>query len=209
MTPKSDGGSGGGDGARVLPTRMFAHLGEPSLAVLPSGRVVLDSRCPDGRGPYPGPKAPCDCDCRGVSVSDDGGLSWSAVLYDPSVPDPNCQGAVLGLRNGSIAFSNANSATARINPSVRLGKVVGYSGGRRNGGADSGSRSGPASSSSPALPSRVEWSATATGLATATTSAGYSSMFETPDGRVGVLWETDGHRPGCTGEGCSIVLSFI
>ena len=207
MTPKSDGGGGGGDGARVLPTRMFAHLGEPSLAVLPSGRVVLDSRCPDGRGPCPGPKAPCDCDCRGVSVSDDGGLSWSAVLYDPSVPDPNCQGAVLGLRNGSIAFSNANSATARVNPSVRLGKVVGYS--RRNGGADSGSRSGPASSSSPALPSRVEWSATATGLATATTSAGYSSMFETPDGRVGVLWETDGHRPGCTGEGCSIVLSFI
>jgi hypothetical protein len=48
-------------------------------------------------------------------------------------------------------------------------------------------------------------------LAAPGTSAGYSSLFEMPDGRVGVLWETEGDQRerGCRGEGCSIVLSFL
>ena len=46
-------------------------------------------------------------------------------------------------------------------------------------------------------------------LATATTSAGYSALFQRPDGRVGVLWETEGDVPGCRGEGCSIAVSFL
>ena len=181
--------------------RMFPHLGEPSLALLPSGRVVLDSRCPDGRRPYPGPGAPCDCDCRGVSVSGDGGLSWSAMVYDSAVPDPDCQGAVLGLQNGSIAFSNANSATRRVNPTVRLGSLARQ---QPTGGAGGTGGGAPG-----ATTGEVVWSTATTPLATATTSAGYSSLFETPDHRIGVLWETQGSKPGCTGEGCSIVLSFL
>ena len=46
-------------------------------------------------------------------------------------------------------------------------------------------------------------------LATATTSAGYSALFQRPDGRVGVLWETEGDVPGCRGQGCSIAVSFL
>ena len=53
------------------------------------------------------------------------------------------------------------------------------------------------------------WDARVTQLATATTSAGYSSLFQMPDGRIGVLWETEGGQQGCRGEGCSIVLSFV
>ena len=49
----------------------------------------------------------------------------------------------------------------------------------------------------------------ATQLATATTSAGYSALFQRPDGRVGVLWETEGDVPGCRGQGCSIAVSFL
>ena len=62
--------------------KKFGHLGEPSLAVVTQGHqqsIVLDSRCPDGRKPYPGPAAPCDCNCRGVSVSIDAGLTWSTT----------------------------------------------------------------------------------------------------------------------------------
>ena len=168
--------------------KMFPHLGEPSLTVLPNkgNVVVLDSRCPDGRRPYPGPSIPCDCLCRGVSVSTDGGETWGDMVYDKAVPDPNCQGAVLALRNESIAFSNANSPTHRINPSVRLGEVA------ANGLS-------------------VNWADTVTLLANEGTSAGYSSLFETSNGRIGVLWESEGDQPsrGCHGEGCSIVLSFL
>ena len=55
------------------------------------------------------------------------------------------------------------------------------------------------------------WSPSVLPLAAPGTSAGYSSLFEMPDGRVGVLWETEGDQRarGCRGEGCSIVLSFL
>ena len=164
--------------------RMFPHLGEPSLAVLRNGVVILDSRCPDGRGFYPGPAAPCNCNCRGVSVSHDHGVTWSPTNYDnTTVMDPDCQGAVLGLSNGSFVFSNPNSATERIDLSVRLGEGV--------------------------VGTTVEWSNHVTSLAGETTSAGYSSLFESDNGSVGVLWETQGQVKDCHGEGCSIVLSFL
>ena len=164
--------------------RGFAHLGEPSLTLLPGGALVLDARCPDGRKPYPGPASPCDCDCRGVGVSNDLGSSWGAMRFDSSVPDPDCQGAVMGLPNGSLAFSNAASPSGRHNMAVRLGRLRGN---------DS-----------------VAW-AGATPLATPATAAGYSSLAELPGGRLGVLWETQGGGParGCHGQGCEIVLSFL
>ena len=117
----------------------------------------------------------------------DGGSSWGEMVYDSAVPDPDCQGAVLGLPNGSLVFSNANSPSKRQNPSLRLGQVV-------------------MAQQRP----KVEWSATTTQLATTTTAAGYSSVFQMPSGQLGVLWETEGGQParGCRGEGCSIVLSL-
>ena len=68
-----------------------------------------------------GPAAPCDCNCRGTTLSRDGGSTWQTILYDPSLPDPDCQGAIIALLNGSVCFSNANSPTQRQDLSVRLG----------------------------------------------------------------------------------------
>ena len=95
---------------------------------------------------------------------------------------------MLGLRNGSLLFSNPNSAitNSRVNPSVRLGEVV-----RVGGGGE------------------VNWSTHAVPLASPTTSSGYSTMFEAEDGRVGVFWETEGDDDKCRGQGCSIVLSYL
>lgn len=191
-----DGGASWVDMSPLAPAgsraaRMFAHLGEPSLAVLSSGQLVLDSRCPDGRKPYPGPAAPCNCDCRGVSVSNDGGTSWSQTTFDASVADPDSQGAVLGLANGSIAFSNPNCRSGtRRNQAVRVGSL-----------ADSNA-------------TVVEWADSYVRVgATPETPGGYSSIFQFQgnDGRIGVLWETEGegqHARGCHGI-CSIVLSFV
>lgn len=164
---------------------MFQHLGEPSLTLLKNGILLLDARCPDGRGYYPGPASPCSCNCRGVSISKNNGMTWSSTMFDnTTVVDPDCQGAVLGLRNGSFVFSNPNSPTERIDLAVRLGNDV-------NGGG------------------RVAWSKNVVSLANERTSAGYSSLFESDNGSVGVLWETEGNGVKCKGEGCSIVLSFI
>ena len=116
----------------------------------------------------------------------DGGSSWGEMVYDAAVPDPDCQGAVLGLPNGSLVFSNANSPSKRQNPSLRLGQIM-------------------MEQQKP----KVEWSKTTTQLATTTTAAGYSTVFRLPGGRLGVLWETAGDQQrGCLGEGCSIALSF-
>ena len=163
--------------------QMFPHLGEPSLTMLRNGVLILDSRCPDGRGYYPGPASPCDCNCRGVSMSIDNGVTWSATTYDnATVVDPDCQGSILGLRNGSFVFSNPNNPTQRIDLAVRLGNTV---------------------------QGEVAWSKHAVPLAATATSAGYSSLFESDQGQVGVLWETEGNDLKCKGEGCSIVLSFL
>ena len=123
---------------------------------------------------------------RGTAISDDEGESWSPIAFDSSVPDPDCQGSVIGLANGSVALSNANSPTARVDLSVRLGKLVG----------------GPTAET-------LVWDRHVSRLASPGTAAGYSSLFQMVDGRVGVLWETDGHRHDCKGEGCSIVISFL
>mgnify|MGYP000604143471 CR=1 FL=1 len=198
---------------------LLPHLGEPSLTVLPHDVkgvgelrcvrrrqysamililsrstvagpvVVLDARCPDGRGHYPGPAEPCNCDCRGVATSTDGGTTWGQTSYDPSVPDPDCQGAILALSNGSVIMSNPNSATDRINLSVRLGDVL-------------------VRCEEEAV---VTWAEEAVSLSTPQTFGAYSSIFQTPDGKIGVLWETEGDQAsrGCTGGSCSIVLSFL
>ena len=55
----------------------------------------------------------------------------------------------------------------------------------------------------------VAWATHVTQLASTNASAGYSSLLELADGRVGVLWETEGNVPGCRGEGCSIVYSVV
>jgi len=163
--------------------QMFPHLGEPSLTLLQSGVLILDARCPDGRGYYPGPKSPCNCNCRGISISKDNGMTWSKTIFDnTTVVDPDCQGSLLGLRNGSFVFSNPNNPLERIDLAVRLGNDM-------NG--------------------QIAWSENVVSLASEKTSAGYSSLFESDNGSVGVLWETEGNNVKCHGEGCSIVLSFL
>ena len=170
--------------------RCFPHLGEPSLTQLTTGEILLNARCPDGRKPYPGPAQPCDCDCHGVSISQTSrGETWGSTAYDANgTTDPDCQGAAITLRNGSVLFSNLDSATARMNPSLRLGELV------KNVAAR-----------------EMKWSkAVSVPGANARTIAGYSSLFQMMDGAIGILWETSvANQTKCRGEGCSIVFSII
>ena len=49
--------------------------------------------------------------CRGWSRSRDGGATWSAVAYEPALPEPSCQGSIVRLDDGRI--SNGASQQAR------------------------------------------------------------------------------------------------
>ena len=58
---------------------------------------------------------------RTVAVSRDGGLGWSAPQAVEALPDPVCQGSVLGGRKG-VFFANPASADKRVNLTVRLSR---------------------------------------------------------------------------------------
>ena len=164
----------------------FYHIGEPSLTLSTSGVLILDSRCPDGRHPYGGPSFPCDCNCRGTAVRSVDGV-WSDMFFDATIPDPDVAGAVFGLSDGRIAFSNPSSTTYRENMTLRIGNL------------DASQASG------------ITWEDSIVLAKSATEAAGYSSIFQGSDGKVGVLWETHGDDsfPNCYGGYCQIVLTLV
>ena len=166
----------------------FYHIGEPSLALLTNGDVLLDARCPDGRHPYGGPSFPCDCNCRGTAIRSSNG-SWSEMVYDPSIPDPDVAGSVFGLSTGRIAFSNPSSTIHRENMTLHIGKL------------DTSKKSG------------IAWDQGLLLGKSSTEAAGYSSIFESQEGKIGILWETgdiDNETfPGCYGGYCQIVLTIV
>jgi sialidase-1 len=71
---------------------------------------------------------------RQVSISKDGGHSWSDLKGDPALIEPVCQGSLLNYREAGkkvLAFSNPASREKRVNMTVRLsfdhGKTWKYS----------------------------------------------------------------------------------
>jgi sialidase-1 len=63
---------------------------------------------------------------RGYAISKDGGQSWSAVKYDPRLPDPSCQGSILRLTTekqdgkNRILLATPARTDARTHLTVRL-----------------------------------------------------------------------------------------
>ena len=63
--------------------------------------------------------------CRGLSLSKDGGESWSEVWHDKTLIDPDCQGSILHYSDAKtgrslLVFSNAASSKSRNHMTVRL-----------------------------------------------------------------------------------------
>lgn len=92
---------------------------ETQITQLGDGRLFLTSRT--------GPKgAACATDyCRGVAYSSDEGEHFSALIGDPSLPQPHsargggCQGSVLGIGNRTFLSSPADNVS-RSQMSIRL-----------------------------------------------------------------------------------------
>ncbi|MCY3812350.1 MAG: sialidase family protein [Gammaproteobacteria bacterium] len=123
---------------------------ESAVAELGDGSLLLNMRSYAGRNR------------RALSVSRDGGATWSAPQLHEALVEPVCQGSMIRSDAGPaghLLFSNPDSETAREGLTVRAS-------------ADDG----------------ATWQRTKVVYAG---SAAYSSMAVLPDGRVGIVFERD------------------
>ena len=90
-------------------------VNECQVVELADGRLMLNSRNYDRTQKY-----------RAVSISTDGGMSWSQVKHDSTLIEPICQASFLRYTLGGsesrsrLLFSNPASKTARHQMTVRL-----------------------------------------------------------------------------------------
>ena len=60
--------------------------------------------------------------CRAVAWSEDGGETWSEVEYDPSLPEPSCQGSVVRYDAGRVLLSHPSCTDQRACLTIRLSR---------------------------------------------------------------------------------------
>ncbi len=57
---------------------------------------------------------------RAFTRSTDGGRTWTPVEYDPTLPEPSCQGSLIRLHERRVVLSHPGNADARTHLTVRL-----------------------------------------------------------------------------------------
>jgi sialidase-1 len=57
---------------------------------------------------------------RIIAISHDGGQKWDTTYFDHNLPDPVCQGSILGLGKKTIAVCNDADTIHRNNLTVRV-----------------------------------------------------------------------------------------
>jgi sialidase-1 len=70
-------------------------LDECQIVELNDGRIMLNARTSKQCIPY-----------RRISISNDGGMTWSSVQADQQLPDLNCQGSIIHTPEGYLVFTN-------------------------------------------------------------------------------------------------------
>lgn len=138
----------------VAPAAVNEHANETQMAELSDGRVILNARSYQGN--Y----------LRKTAVSDDGGISWSALRDTPDLPEPECQGSIISLLHNSQHSGLAYCGP--VNPTQRSEGVLKIS-------QDDGS----------------SWQHAASVY---TGSFGYSSICQLGSGEIGVMFERDNYN---------------
>ncbi len=132
-------------------------MNECAVVELPDGSLMLNSRSYRGK------------ECRGVSLSKDGGASWEPTTDDPVLVESVCQASLIRHSTGErtesldpLVFSNPAVPKGRHHLTVR----VSYDGGKTWPGA------------------RVVCEG----------SSAYSSLASLPEGDIGLLYERDNYK---------------
>jgi len=86
-------------------------MDEGQLVELPNGDILasmrnnhVDSQCTS---------------CRGISLSHDGGVTWSKVEFDARLLDPNCMASLIRV-DDAIYYANPGNAHDRVNGTVLM-----------------------------------------------------------------------------------------
>jgi sialidase-1 len=96
----------------VAPDASPGHGNEVQFVELTGGRVMLNSRSNAG------------IKHRKVAVSEDGGKTWSGLLDDPTLIEPQCMGSIVrysfpaGGESGLLLYSGPNSTEARVKGTI-------------------------------------------------------------------------------------------
>lgn len=86
---------------------------EVQFVELTDGRVRLNARSMDGGN------------LRKTAISDDGGMTWSPLIADSGLPEPQCQASIIRYRDptgleGPILYCGPGTQRRRVNGTVRL-----------------------------------------------------------------------------------------
>jgi sialidase-1 len=84
---------------------------ENQVVELSDGSLMMNMRSYNGK------------QCRAVSISKDGGESWSEITHDPTLIEPVCQASMITYNYGNnnlILFSNPADKKSRVRMTVRL-----------------------------------------------------------------------------------------
>ena len=65
--------------------------------------------------------------CRGWSRSRDGGATWSAVAYEPALPEPSCHRQHCAPRRWTILMAHPSKPDERAELTLRLSADQGHS----------------------------------------------------------------------------------
>ena len=90
----------------IVPPAVAINANECMLYERPDGAVVVSLRSSVHQ--------------RHMSVSRDGGLTWSEPAPVAGVPDPVCQASILALSKGRVVFAGPGSDSRRVNLTLRL-----------------------------------------------------------------------------------------
>ena len=104
----------GGDHWNVSAGGVLPGMQECQLVELQNGSVVINMRNAH-RDP---------CDCRAVSISHDGGLTFSPAWFIPALIEPVCSAGLLNAASDvahqdDLFFSNPNSRAERVNMTLK------------------------------------------------------------------------------------------
>ena len=137
-------------------TPFLDKMDESTLVELTNGTVVVNMRNDHATS----------CDCRAYATSNDGGLTFSPIQYDPVLIDPVCEAALTKHSNFRVYFANGASKTRRENLTVRRTK-----------------------------PNSLVWETSTYLVSPGVMFGGYNSMTqrEVTPGFGGILWERFGN----------------
>eukprot|EP00746_Dinoflagellata_sp_MGD_P127662 gnl/MRDRNA2_/MRDRNA2_62182_c0_seq1.p1 gnl/MRDRNA2_/MRDRNA2_62182_c0~~gnl/MRDRNA2_/MRDRNA2_62182_c0_seq1.p1 ORF type:complete len:490 (+),score=59.00 gnl/MRDRNA2_/MRDRNA2_62182_c0_seq1:103-1470(+) len=115
----------GGETYSLAETQPFPHMDESTMAETSDGSLVINMRNDPSTSGCPGGADNENCHVRAISRSVDGGVSWSPISFDQTLPDSICEASISLVANVTVFFNPAMRA-ARSMPTLRFSHDGGH-----------------------------------------------------------------------------------